>query len=808
LGRCAAGGYQIERSLRFNSADSAYLNRTFSAPTNGQKFSFSFWTKRSVLSSEITIFAADAAGASNESAITLNSGNTLEVRLSGVICRRTTQLFRDPSAWYHIIIVLDTTQATPNDRVKVYLNGTQITAFTTTANPTQNSTEVSFNTAIAHYIGRWASSGIQYFDGYLTEINFIDGQALDPTSFGEFNEDTGVWQPIEYTGTYGTNGFYLNFSDNSGVTSTTLGKDQAGSNNWTPNNFSVTAGAGNDSLVDTPTNYGTDTGVGGEVRGNYATLNPLRNGGFTLTNGNLEFGGTTSDRQVAGTIAFPTSGKWYFEATPTAIGANSYWGVGIMNTTVTVTSAGLATEGFEGYAATGLKFSGAGYVAYGNSFTTSNTIGVAVDMDNGAIYFAKDNTWQNSGVPTSGASKTGAAFTDLLSSGYTWTPGIFSFNASQSGITNFGQRPFAYTAPSGFKALCTQNLPEPTIVDGGEYFNTIVWAGNAANPRTLTGVGFQPDLVWGKVRNYTYDPLLYDAVRGAGITKALGSSNTAAEGSMGDNATNGYISAFTADGFSVVGSGNPGYWNSSGENYVAWNWKANGAGSSNTDGTITSTVSASTDSGFSIVTYTGTGSNATVGHGLGAVPRMIIVKNRDQADAWQVYHAANTANPETDYLVLNTTAATADAADRWNDTLPTSTVFSIGNGVEVNTNTEDYVAYVFAAIPGYSAISSFTGNGSADGPFIFTNHRPAFVLIKRTDTTSNWTILDFQREGYNVDNDPLFPNLTNAEGTTDLADLLSNGFKLRTTDASVNASGGTYIYMSLATNPFKYSLAR
>jgi hypothetical protein len=171
--------------------------------------------------------------------------------------------------------------------------------------------------------------------------------------------------------------------------------------------------------------------------------------------------------------------------------------------------------------------------------------------------------------------------------------------------------------------------------------------------------------------------------------------------------------------------------NGTGNTYVAWNWKANGAGVSNTDGTITSTVSANTDSGFSIVTYTGTGSAATVGHGLGAVPRMIIVKNRDQADAWQVYHAANTANPETDYLVLNTTAATADAADRWNDTLPTSTVFSIGNGVEVNTNTEDYVAYVFAAIPGYSAFGSYTGNGSADGPFVYTGFSPAFMLLKR-----------------------------------------------------------------------------
>jgi hypothetical protein len=793
IGSAEGGDFQIERSLRFNSADSAYLNRTPGTAGNRQTWTLSFWHKRSKISD--SAIQAIWGTPSNAELIGFDTDDVLRVWWGGNTYNiETTQVFRDVSAWGHWLISVDTTQATSSNRVKIYYNGAQITAFSTASYPTQNY-DTSTNDTVEHRIGRMPSGDYNYLNGYLADFYLIDGSALDPTSFGEFNEDTGVWQPKAYTGARGTNGFYLDFADNSSVAA--LGYDAAGSNDWSVNGISVTAGKDNDSLVDTPTNYGEDTGVGGEVRGNYATLNPLRNGGFTLTNGNLEFGGTTSDRQVAGTIAFPTSGKWYFEATPTAIGASSYWGVGIMNTTVTVTSAGLATEGFEGYAATGLKFSGAGYVAYGNSFTTSNTIGVAVDMDNGAIYFAKDNTWQNSGVPTSGASKTGAAFTDLLSSGYTWTPGIFSFTASQSGITNFGQRPFAYTAPSGFASLCTQNLPEPTIEDGGEYFNTVLYTGNGST-QSITGVGFQPDWVWTKGRSNADNNSVFDVIRGVG--QELVTNGTGAEAFDAN-----LLTSFNADGFSV--GSNSGI-NGSAKTYVAWNWKANGAGVSNTDGTITSTVSANTDSGFSIVTYTGTGSNATVGHGLGAVPRMIIVKNRDQADAWQVYHAANTANPETDYLVLNTTAATADAADRWNDTLPTSTVFSIGNGVEVNTNTEDYVAYVFAAIPGYSAISSFTGNGSADGPFIFTNHRPAFVLIKRTDTTSNWTILDFQREGYNVDNDPLFPNLTNAEGTTDLADLLSNGFKLRTTDASVNASGGTYIYMSLATNPFKYSLAR
>jgi len=313
---------------------------------------------------------------------------------------------------------------------------------------------------------------------------------------------------------------------------------------------------------------------------------------------------------------------------------------------------------------------------------------------------------------------------------------------------------------------------------------------------SVTGLGFTPDLAWIKCRNQTFDHGLYDAVRG--VQKELQSNSALAETTQSTGLT-----SFDSTGFTVGGR-----LSGSGNNYTSWNWKANGAGVSNTAGTITSTVSVNTTSGFSIVTYTGTGSAATVGHGLGAVPRMIIVKNRDAADAWQVYHAANTANPETDYLVLNTTAATADAADRWNDTLPTSTVFSIGDGVEVNTNTEDYVAYVFAQIAGYSAFGSYTGNGSADGPFVYTGFRPRWIMIKRSDTANSWMMLDTARTTSNPMGEYLYAEQNAAGSYFAEADFLSSGFKLRVSSNAMNASGGTYIYMAFAENPFSIALAR
>jgi hypothetical protein len=748
------------------------------------------------------IFSAGATSGANVYAY-WNTTNTLSIRFDQEASGNvgvTAAVNRDPSAWYHVVFALDTTQATAANRVKIYINGVQQDTTGSTF-PSQN-----FNTAmnnnVAHSIGRRGYDATSYASFLLAEINHVDGQQLTPSSFGETDSATGVWKPKAYSSTYGTNGFYLKFADNSGTTSTTLGKDYSGNgNNWTPNNFSVTAGAGNDSMVDSPTAYGTDTGVGGEVRGNYCTLNPLRNGGFTLSNGNLDFGGTTSDRQVAGTIALPTSGKWYFEAVPTAIGANSYWGVGIMNTTVTVTSGGLATEGFEGYAATGNKFSGAGNVSYGSTFTTNDVIGVAVDMDNGAIYFAKNNTWQNSGVPTSGASKTGAAFTNLISSGYTWTPAIFSFNTGQSGVTNFGQRPFAYTAPSGFKALCTTNLPTPTIgatstTQAGKYFNPVLYTGDATVGRSITGVGFAPDFVWAKSRNSGQPHALFDTVRGA--TNWLRTNTTDAE------TTNSGVTSFNSDGFTVGASITA---NGDTITYVAWNWNAGGSNATNTAGTITSTVRANTTSGFSIVTYTGTGANATVGHGLGVAPKFIIFKSRNNVNNWPMWVTA--MNDNLGYIFLNLTNAKQQASVYWNSTAPTSSVFSLGTTVDVNGSGLTFVAYCFAPVAGYSAFGSYTGNGSADGPFVYLGFRPRYVLIKYSSGVENWFIADSSRDTYNVAEADLVANSSVAEGTVSAPlDFVSNGFKIRTTATGANASGGTFIYAAFAETPAKFSLAR
>jgi len=771
------GGYQIERSLRFNSADSAYLSRTPAGAGNRKTWTWSAWVKRSALGTDQILFRVGVspnprAGLQFSSTDVLTyfgnpSGSSETAFLS------TSQVFRDVSAWYHIILVLDTTQATASNRIKMYVNGSQITAFGTATYPSQNE-DGAINIAAEHLIGQVSSAN--YLSGYLADVHFIDGSALTPSSFGETDTDTGVWQPKAYTGSYGTNGFYLDFADN--TSTTTLGYDAAGSNDWTLNNFSVTAGAGNDSLVDSPTRYGTDTGAGGEVRGNYCTLNPL-NGLGTISNGNLTHTNSNADhRSVAGTFGM-SSGKWYWEVTLTTAGTNT--SIGIAKASLSLLSTqfvGQSVDSWGYVASNGEKYNNNTNTAYGSSYNTSGTvIGVAFDADAGTLVFYRNNSSQ------------GTAFSSLTSGPY--VPAVSNYG---SGLVdcNFGQRPFAYTAPSGFKALVTTNLPEPTIADGGEYFNTVLYTGTGSS-LGVTGVGFQPDFVWIKERSGAADHGFYDAVRG--VTKQIESNTDSAETTEATGLT-----AFGSDGFTV---GALAQLNTSADTYVAWNWKANGAGSSNTAGTITSTVSVNTTSGFSIVIYTGTGSTATVGHGLGVAPSMIIVKRRDTGNTnWTVYHTSIGA---TKYLYLDGTAAAA-TFDFWNDTAPTSTVFSLSSNSQVNGTS--MVAYCFAEVEGFSKFGSYTGNNSADGPFVFVNHRPAFVMLKRTDSTSNWTILDFAREGYNVDNDPLYPNLSNAEGTTDLADLLSNGFKLRSTDASVNASGGTYIYAAFASSPFQYSLAR
>jgi hypothetical protein len=504
---------------------------------------------------------------------------------------------------------------------------------------------------------------------------------------------------------------------------------------------------------------------------------------INLTNGNLTFTANSSSTGGAiGTIA-QSSGKWYWEATVTGGGAAS---VGIAKLPLSGYASNQA--GTYMYLPTGSKrLSPSTDSAYGASFTTNDVIGVALDMDAGTVAFYKNGVSQGTAF-----SSLSGDFTAWLQDGSTGSISSFEIN--------FGQRPWSYAAPAGFKALVTTNLPDPTVLQGDDYFNTVLYTGTGSS-LGVTGVGFQPDFVWIKERSGAADHGLYDAVRG--VTKQLESNTTDAETTEATGLT-----AFGTDGFTV---GSLAQLNTNTDTYSAWNWKANGAGSSNTDGTITSTVSANTTAGISIVSYTGTGANATVGHGLGVAPKFLIVRNRDTVYNWRVWH---TALSGTQLLYLNTTNSTVTDATMWNSTTPTSSVFSLGTNGGVNENTKNIIAYCFAEVEGFSKFGSYTGNGSADGPFVYTGFRPAYVMIKRTDSTSNWSVIDSKRYPVNTSgpDNPLRPNTNEAEtGGGDryvLGDLTSNGFKLRYFDSSTNVNGATYIYAAFAENPFKNALAR
>jgi hypothetical protein len=987
----------VNNSLRFRSSASAQLTRTVPG-VNTTQLTFSCWFKSSVNSTDNVLYST-ANNSSNYLYIGLNSSNALDVQIGATANRRiTTQVFRDPSAWYHLVVTFDSTQATASNRIRIYVNGSEVTAFSTnTTGMSQNANLPSISSTLTNYIGGYNGSAGFYFDGYMTEINMVYGQALTPNSFGTSN-GLGVWQPIRYGGSYGTNGFYLPFNAgtssfaglfngssqylsltansslqfgtgdftvegwyyqngtvnygnifsttlsfgttgglrlstgpnnntfqvatggsglfnasvafsasrwnhfavvrSSGVTtlyqngvsvgsasdsnsytadtfvigwvdgsgssayllngllsnfrvvkgtavytanftpstspltaisgtslltlqnatiidnstnafsitnngtvttgqtypcSTALFNDQGpAGNNWTPNNISGQFGTTLDSMTDVPTLTST-------TAANYCVLNPLdKNSSITLSNGNLTATGGSNVTTRA--TYFVSSGKWYWETTVTAASAASI--VGIVDATASLASyVGSSSLGY-GYASAASKYNNATPVAYGATWTTNDVIGIALDLDAGTITFYKNNVSQ------------GVAYSSLS--------GLFSpAYSTGSGTTiafNFGQQPFVYTAPTNFVALNTFNLPTPTIgatasTTANKYFDALLWTGNGTSTRTITGLNFQPDFVWTKSRSNAYYHNLYDAVRGFGSAKSLHSNDTLAEGTL--DLTYGYVSAATSTGFSVANGSTSGqYVNENGSTYVAWNWKANGAGVTNTNGSINSTVSANTSAGFSVVTYTGNGTNSTVGHGLGADPKMIFIKRRNSTSDWSVYFNIDGLGAGVRYLLLNGTGGSVYDTTYWNSTPATTTVFSLGTSSNPNASGGTYVAYCFAEVAGYSKLGSYTGNGSTDGPFVFTGFRPKYWLIKRTDSSDFWVTDNSVTSPYNLTSKYLLPNTADAEGDTgsnpagQAMDVLSNGFKLRNTNSGRNASGGTYIYMAFAENPFKYANAR
>ena len=924
--------YEIQRSLRFNSSDSAYLSRTPSAG-NRKTWTWAGWVKLSTSSAYIFAASSDNWG-----------GNYTTIQFNGTAIRVegsnpdhdvfTANLFRDYSAWMHLVVALDTTQATAANRIKVYVNGVEA-VYSTASYPTQNS-DTLVNAAVYHQIsGRPAGN---FFNGYLTEVHFIDGQALTPSSFGGFDTN-GVWQPKAYAGSYGTRGFHLPFSDNS--TAAALGTDTSGNgNDWTVNNInslpsgytadyaisgtaptytpygttygwqtafdgslvtgpityitgyseldvqnkpswsstirvnivsyyagdvsingialginsggwkdvtslvgssgtlntvrissvgsnyvrlgaieldgvilndggSVFRGSDVDSLVDSPTNYGTDSGAGGEVVGNYCTLNPLQSF-VTLANGNLYASQVTAGHHPAyGTVGV-SSGMWYFEFTKndSASTSNTSIAIGVVGsnfTGINTASAFSTSTAHTAYIQNGTTYyDNETYPATTPNSATCHNAGIwmlAYDFDNGKGWIGKDGVWFSPGATSGGdpANGTNPIFTNFTV-GTTYVP-ILHLYAATSVTVNFGQRPFAYTAPSGFKALCTTNLPEPTIADGSTAMDVKLYTGNGST-QTISGLNFSPDLVWLKSRSSGYGSNLVDTVRGA--TNRLVSNAAVGEVTVANGLT-----AFTSDGFSL---GSYTETNILTGSMVAWTWDAGSSTVTNNAGSISSQVRANPSAGFSVVTYTGNGTaGATVGHGLGVAPSMLLVKARDGVENWAVYHSSIGA---TKYLILNATSAEAVTIGRWNNTAPTSTVVSTGDHGSVNTNTTNYVAYCFAPVAGYSAMGSYVGNGIAnDGTFVYLGFRPKFVMVKNSSSTADWNIWDSVRDVDNVIDLRLRPSTSESETSLtnvyNNVDFLSNGFKLRgSAGLDSNSSGATYIYAAFAEHPFATSRAR
>ena len=787
----ALGGSVIEKSLKFFSGASTELTRTPSGAGNRRTWTLSFWTKicSDDLGSHGFLFST-GADASNKVQINLESNNrlTFEAKSGGSTLAyiRPSSNLRDISAWYHFVIRVDTTDGTSSNRVKIYINGTQQTDLANSDYPSQN-TEFEWNKAQEHNIGKRTYSS-SYFNGYLTEIHFIDGYAYDSTYFGYTDFQTGIWRPKRYEGTYGTNGYYLEFKDNSSTSA--LGKDTSGNgNDFTANNFSVSANLTNDSMPDTPSK-------------NFCTLNALNatsSFNFGSFEGGLVFDQSSNDQAITGTLGV-TSGKWYWEVYKNA-SQNPEIGIETLTQRYSAQSTASSNTEVAFITNNGEMRKGADSNSHsitgGSAQTGAGWIRIACDMDNKKIWFSDTSgNYFNSGNPATGTNEAFDFSSVEVANG--WTPYIYMGTGSgHNCYINFGQfdlNSFSSNIPTGFKTLNSKNLiPDvPSIIRPQKHFETLTYTGNNASGRKITGLEFKPDFVWFKKRSSgTQNHTLYDSLRGAG--KRLMLPSTSAEGTVSDELT-----SFNDGGFTIDTDN---FQNENGKDYVAWCWKAGGAAAvSNTSGSITSSVSANQEGGFSIVKWTGTNGTGTVGHGLGKAPKWIIIRRRDSDSSWVVYHdkVGNTKR-----LTLDSVGSESSGSANWfNNTSPTSTTFSVGADGGSNGSTDGYVAWCWSEIPGFSKFGSYKGNNNSGGTYIHLGFRPAWVMIKNREAGSTeWYILDSSRDPNNPTDNYLSASSTAQEQTYVFYDFLSEGFKLRNTGGAQNPDNQEVIYMAFAEQP-------
>ena len=782
--------HTIDQSLRFEDGDSAMLDNsadTFASDGNLKTWTWSGWVKRGNFTNDTgTTLVLFSSGTNNDNRDYLGfSGDLLTfVQRAGGTTQaaiNTLAVFRDVSSWYNIQFVFDSTESTSGDRFKIYVNGVRQTL--TTSNEVESNRETRINRQSQHNIGsRRRDDDTLFFDGYMADVVFIDGSALGPDSFGETKD--GIWVPKDVSGlTFGQNGFHLDFADSSSI-----GNDVSGQNN----DFAVSGLVASDVTEDTPTN-------------NHSTWNPLVSKlNISLSEGNTVVNlddNASGEADMVSTMVCPLGVDIYGEFKATAFhggAADSGINIGIIEegfnrteqvNTIRQISGGVFYAG-NGYLYTDSVASGSAQATY----TLNDIIGIKVDRTSDEVKFYKNNVLQ--WTEDIDATK---QYHFGVDSGYTTSTRAISYQGY------FAASSWTYTPEDNFLALCTANLPEPEIIDASEYFTSYLYTANNASTRDFTGIGFAPDFLWFKDRTTGFSHSLYDTVRG--VNKGLQSNGTGAENSYT------LMTAFGDDGFSTSNDGTAGnLLNYSTDAYVAWSWKAGGSAVSNSDGTITSSVSANPEAGFSIVSWSGTSSAGTVGHGLGKVPSMYIVKNRTGGYFWAVYHSGLT-NPATSYIDLDNSVGQSTSQTHWNSTAPTNEVFNVNNQLSVNNSSHTYIAYCFADIEGYCKAGSYIGNSDPNGPYVHTGFRPAFLLIKRSDSASHWVIIDTKRSPFNEITAWLAANLSNTEssvGTNNEFDILSNGFKNRNDAGAdiMNQSGATYIYLAFAEQPFKYSNAR
>ena len=860
----------VTQSARFSDVSNKYLQRTDSTtPTSTQKFTFSCWLKNSTLNSGDTIFGSDkgtAGGPGDAAWIQFTTNRRLNIyNITGASYNlqwTSDAMYRDVMNWYHFVIRVDTTQGSADNRVRLYVNGTQQTgSYATTVGQNNN---VSFNNAA----GKFRIAGLGYADGYegdfyLADIHHCDGYSYAPTEFGE--DKNGVWIPKIASVSYGNTGYRLEFK-NSTVGSTsgsasTIGADTSG-NGHHFNDYNM--GIDDSNIPDCPDN-------------NFSTWNPLFRGGEksasmtgsapTLSEGNLEV--SLPVNSYIGNTFRPTRGRWYVEIRIKTLGsvngevdwgwlqANEYSG----------------TTGHSGQA----KKWGAYYHAYSTAhirlydetsqlgsninltLAAGSILQLAWDVDKGKGWIGVDNVWyhtdSNNGNPSSGVNET---FTFTADEAKNLQCYIANGTSTDVHTVNFGQDPtfggtltgantgtakggggtFKYTPPTGFNALCSNALedgiisPNPSASSAPtDHFNIVLKSMSTNSEEAITGVGFQPDWIWGKSRNSSYDHHIYDSLRGA--TKYVLANSNSSETTDANS-----LKSFDADGF-TVGSGSTFAPYSNGNNVVFWCWKAGGAPTaSNTAGvgevpTAGSVLidgkqataplagsikidklSANTLSGFSIVTYTAnSNTQCTLPHGLNSAPNMVIIKNRDASSNGQ-WVIGQDQNGFTGQLYLDDGGAFSSNSGSFANTAPTSSVVTINTDNTVNEGTDEFVMYCFHNVEGFSKIGSYGGNNSTDGPYVYTGFRPSWIMLKRSNDSGSFQLLDDKRNPSNPTDLYLFTPGNGAEvdgsglGTPIIVDFLSNGFKVRSTEAVYNSSGGRFLYLAFAGADFKTSNAR